>query len=61
MEDKKTIDLAGKEAQDIIENSGDNNLKNPIYFWNLKKNILKQKYKIDWKTPQEENPGTMYD
>jgi len=62
MEDNnKVYYLAGKEAEDIIENSGNINLKNPIYFWNLKKKILKEKYKIDWKTPKEENPGTMYD
>ena len=29
--------------------------------WNLKKEYLKNKHGIDWKTPAEMNPGTMFD
>lgn len=32
-----------------------------VDFWILKKNILKERYNIDWKTPMEKHPGTMYD
>ncbi len=30
-------------------------------FWSMKKQILKEKYGIDWKTPAELNPTTEYD
>jgi len=30
-------------------------------FWGEKKRILKEKYGINWKTPAELNPETMYD
>jgi len=56
-----TIEQAGKEAQVIIEESNNNNLKNSTYFWNLKKKILKEKYNIDWLTPKESNRDTIYD
>ena len=29
--------------------------------WGIKKKILKEKYNIDWYTPQEENPDVIYD
>lgn len=29
--------------------------------WETKKRILKEKYHLDWKTPQEQNPYIMYD
>lgn len=62
MEDNKEILLkAGKEAEEMIENSGKENLKNPTYFWNLKKRILREKYNIDWQTPQEKNPNIYFD
>lgn len=31
------------------------------YIWGLKKDILKNKYSIDWKTPEEDNPGLEVD
>ena len=31
------------------------------FFWDEKKRILKEKYNIDWKTPQELNPLTLFD
>ena len=30
-------------------------------FWDEKKRILKEKYGIDWKTPAELNPSTLFD
>lgn len=30
-------------------------------FWNIKKQILKEKYNIDWYTPEEEDPEVIYD
>ena len=30
-------------------------------FWDTKKRVLKQKYKIDWKSPAEMNPHIMFD
>jgi hypothetical protein len=29
--------------------------------WATQKRILKDKYKVDWKTPAEENTGVFYD
>lgn len=62
MEDNNlVIEQAGKEAKVIIEESNNNDLKNPTYFWNLKKKILKEKYNIDWVTPKENNLDVKYD
>jgi hypothetical protein len=30
-------------------------------FWAEKKRILRLKYGIEWRSPQEMNPGTMFD
>ena len=30
-------------------------------YWDTKKTLLKQKHGIDWRTPQEMNPGTIFD
>lgn len=30
-------------------------------FWKLKKQILKEKYGIEWRTPKEMNPGVAFD
>ena len=30
-------------------------------YWAFKKRILKEKFNIDWKTPQELNPDVMFD
>jgi hypothetical protein len=30
-------------------------------FWSTKKEILKEKYGLDWKTPAEMNPHTCFD
>lgn len=30
-------------------------------YWGIKKDILKEKYNIEWYTPDEENPETIFD
>ena len=30
-------------------------------YWKMKKNILKEKYNIEWYSPKEENPNIMFD
>jgi len=30
-------------------------------YWDIKKQVLKSDYNIDWKSPAELNPTTMYD
>ena len=30
-------------------------------FWNLKKKIFKEKYNIDWQTPEELEPDVIFD
>lgn len=54
------INLAGKEAEEIIESKNNENFKNPLYFWNLKKKILKEKYNIDWSTPKEKTENIKF-
>ena len=56
MTKEEMIKAAGEEAKEYIESLNDDNYKNPSMFWNIKKKILKEKYDIDWLTPEEENP-----
>lgn len=30
-------------------------------FWEAKKNVLKEKHDIDWKSPAERNPDVLFD
>lgn len=32
-----------------------------VDFWILKKELLKKRYNIEWKTPMDKHPGTRYD
>ena len=32
-----------------------------VDFWILKKEILKERYNIDWETPMDKHPGARYD
>ncbi|MEG0073531.1 MAG: hypothetical protein RR922_03405 [Clostridia bacterium] len=54
---EEIIKKAGEEAEEHIEKMGEEIYKNPHAFWSLKKQILKEKYNIDWKTPQEQDPN----
>jgi hypothetical protein len=58
------IKKAEKEAEDILEKEF-SGFKNELGYchslWDKKKKILKEKYGIDWMTPKECNPFTMFD
>ncbi|MBR3613844.1 MAG: hypothetical protein IKL55_01530 [Clostridia bacterium] len=72
LNDDRLIELIGNTdgltEEDVIKKLADN-YKNPsgIYlgfchgYWSVKKSILKNKYNIEWETPQEENPHIEYD
>ena len=59
---KIIIDKAYREAEDKLAN---HERKGKVGFcwilWGEVKDILKNKYNIDWKTPGEMNPGTKFD
>ena len=61
---KMLIKQAEKEAEKNLL-AKTHNLKNMEgyyhIFWDEKQRILKEKYNIDWKTPQELNPLTLFD
>jgi hypothetical protein len=56
------IEAASKEAHEAL---ADNQWKGQRgfchIFWAKKKEILKEKYGIEWKTPREMNPMNFYD
>lgn len=54
---------AEKEAQQKLEQRGIKTGAVGYYkfFWQEKKIILREKYGIDWKTPQEMNPEINFD
>lgn len=58
----KLIRKAEREAKEILEKQG---IKGGMGYchmvWGLKKEILKNKYGIDWKSPSEMNPHINYD
>ncbi len=58
---KEVIDIASKEAIDYIEKLENPEYKNIQYFWFLKTQILKEKYDIDWKSPDKLNDGVIFD
>lgn len=59
---KKLIDRAYEEAEEILAN---HERRGKVGFSKLLagkvKEILKNKYRIDWKTPSEMNPGLKFD
>lgn len=56
--EKEVDELAEKEADKIVPQGWDGFCH---VFWAVKKDILKKKYNIDWKSPAELNPDTMFD
>lgn len=58
---KEIIDNAGKEAMECIEKLENLEYKNINYFWFLKTQILKDKYDIDWKSPDKLNKDVIFD
>ncbi len=61
MTKEEIIDAAGKEAYEYIESLNDDKYRTPSMFWKMQKKILKEKYNIDWNTPEEENPHITFD
>ena len=59
---KRIIDKAGEEADKILEEKflfkGDGYCYN---LWELQQEILKEKYKINWKSPADLNEHILYD
>lgn len=53
------IDAETKAALDLPAKRGGRGYVH--IFWGTKKRILKQKYKIDWRTPAELNPWVIFD
>ncbi len=59
---KKRIDLAHAEAEKIlIEQRVDREMGYVHKLHGLQKSILKEKYKINWKTPAEMNKHIIFD
>lgn len=58
---KEVIQNAGKEAIEYIESLESAEYKNVQYFWKVKSQILKEKYDIDWKSPEKLNPYIIFD
>ena len=61
---RNIIKKVDKEVEENIESKFPGMSKTMGFchsFWNEKKRILKEKYGIDWRSPSELNPGTLYD
>jgi hypothetical protein len=59
---RRKIDMAGEEALKIMEESGKRyGIGSCHTYWGLKQDILKKKYKINWKSPADLNPWRIYD
>ncbi len=59
---KRKIDLAEQEADDLLQSKlpfkGDGYC---YQLWELQQKILKEKYKINWKSPADLNEHNLYD
>lgn len=59
---RDTFDAATKEAEENLrDDPSAGHLGFCHVFWWEKKRILKEKYGIDWKSPDEMNPDVIYD
>ena len=59
---KERIRKADKEADEELKRRGiKEGLGYCCSFWSEKKKILKEKYNLEWKSPQELNPGVLFD
>lgn len=62
---RSIIEKAGKEAEKSVAKGYGGQLPDLGgvcgLIWVQQKRILKEKYNIDWKSPQEMNPGTKFD
>ena len=60
--DPKYKEILTRVEKDIEQELGDYRPLGYCHlFWSMKKQILKEKYGIDWKSPAELNPTTEYD
>jgi len=58
----KVIKEIDDETEKLLTQEGVQKTRGYILkFWQLKKKLLKEKYNIDWKTPEEMNPGVLFD
>ena len=58
---KKIIDAAREEATATVSQRHSPRLGFCQVVWQVQKKILKEKYGIDWKSPQQMNPHKRYD
>lgn len=61
---KKDLDFGDKEIENKLINYYMENVPYIGYchkYWKVKKQILKERYNIDWYMPSEENPYVIYD
>jgi hypothetical protein len=57
---RRVVEKARREAE-LELNDGREKLGYCHRVWELQKQILCEKYGLDWKTPQEMNPGVLFD
>ena len=57
---KEIIDKASLEAIKEIDEANYDDIKNIEYFMNLKKEILRQKYDMDWKSQLDLNEDIIF-
>ncbi len=50
-----------REVQKEVDDSGITGLGTCHLYWKIKKRILRERYGIDWRSPSEMNPWTIYD
>jgi hypothetical protein len=55
------LEAADKEAREETDRNGSNKLGSVHGFWSRKKEILKEKYGVEWRTPAEMNPKRAFD
>ncbi len=58
---KEIIDKASIEAYKKIEKENDEEIKNVEFFMNLKKQILKEKFDLDWESQIKLNEDIIFD
>jgi hypothetical protein len=57
---RRVVERARREAElELDEGRGQLGYCHRV--WELQKKILREKYGLDWKTPQEMNPNTLFD
>ena len=57
---KEIIESAGTEALEKIKEMENEEYNNIEYFWYLKTKILKDKYDIEWNSPEKLNSNIIF-